>query len=194
MKLKWIVLAIVAAAAAGCGKPKPREVIELRVDGQAAELKSDQLAQLAAQVQGLCELAEFLGSQVSSATVGSEAPSGGARITQLMRLESSSTDKGGPKTVVNSTATTVLSDGLVEAIKTYGQMTGKQLDPEAVAKLRSGLESVRGGWRVATLYHSDTATQEALKDFDQYRYLLARITPNRLHCLRESVQRDAVRR
>ncbi len=194
MKLKWITLAVVAVTAVSCGKPKPREVTQLQVDGKTAEIKADQLARLRAQVEGLCELAEFFATQVRTQKDGGQAQAGEQGQVKLMKLESTEQDRDGAKTTTTSTASTVLGDGLGEALAAYGQIKGKPVDLQAVANLRAQLEAVRSGWSVATLYHSDTAPLDSLKSFGQYRYLLAKITPSRLECMRESVVRDQPRR
>ena len=58
MKRDWLVLPVVAMALVACGKPKPREVTELQLDGKAVELKGDALAAVRAQFGAVCEFAD----------------------------------------------------------------------------------------------------------------------------------------
>ncbi len=194
MKLQWMVLAVVAVTAVSCGKPKPREVTELQVEGKAAELKPEPLARFRKQVQGLCELSEFMGTQIRSQPAGDAPASKGQVKAQVAKLESATQDKDGSKTVITATTTMALGDHLDEALRTYGQISGKPVDLQAMAGIRSTLDSVRSGWRVAALYYSDTAPRDSLKSFDQYQYLMAKLTPERLDCVREAVVRDQPRR
>lgn len=192
--LQWMVLAVMALTVVSCGKPKPREVTELQVDGKVAELKPEALSRFARQVQGLCELSEFMGSQVRSQPAGNGQAVEGKVQAQVTRLESSTQDKDGDKTTINATTTMALGDGLNEALRMYGQISGKPVDLQAMAGIRSTLDSVRSGWRVAALYHSDTAPRDSLQSYDQYQFFVAKLTPDRLDCIREAVVRAKPRR
>ena len=60
IKRHSLVLPAIALAMVSFGKPKQREVTELKLDDKAVELKADALAAVKTQLRTLCELAEFV--------------------------------------------------------------------------------------------------------------------------------------
>ena len=213
MKRYWLVLPVVAMALVACGKPKPREVTELQLDGKAVELKGDALAAVRAQFGAVCEFADAVSERAreraqaagagsvtqtlskatapASASVASTQASTGSRL-KVSRSEQQSSGNDG---AVTRTQTVLAWDAtLPDELRKLGQATGKSIDSQAVSGLTSRLDGLRSGWSAAAFYHSDTASLDALKSFDRYSYLQVKFTPASLECVRESSERDKPRR
>ena len=215
MKRDWLVLPVVAMALVACGKPKPREVTELQLDGKAVELKGDALAAVRAQFGAVCEFADAVSERAreraqaagagsvtqtlskatapasASASVASTQASTGSRL-KVSRSEQQSSGNDGAVT----RAQTVLAwdATLPDELRKLGQATGKTIDSQAVSGLTARLDGLRSGWSVAAFYQSDTASLDALKSFDRYTYQQVKFTPASLECVRESSERDKPRR
>ncbi len=197
MKRHWIILPVMALAVVSCGKPKPREVAELQLDGKAVELKADALAAVRAQFRAVCEFADSVSerarerAQAAGATAPASAPAAGSRL-KISRSEQQSSGNDG---AVTRTQTVLAWDAtLPDELRKLGQATGKSIDSQAVSGLTARLDGLRSGWSAAAFYHSDTASLDALKSFDRYSYLQVKFTPASLECVRESSERDKPRR
>lgn len=213
MKRHWIILPVMALAVVSCGKPKPREVAELQLDGKAVELKADALAAVRAQFRAVCEFADAVSERAreraqaagaasvtqtlskatapASAAVASTQANTGSRL-KISRSEQQSSGNNGAVT----RAQTVLAwdATLPDELRKLGQATGKSIDSQAVSDLTARLDGLRSGWSAAAFYHSDTASLDALKSFDRYTYQQVKFTPASLECVRESSERDKPRR
>ena len=215
MKRYWLVLPVVAMALVACGKPKPREVTELQLDGKAVELKGDALAAVRAQFGAVCEFADAVSERAreraqaagagsvtqslskatapasASASVASTQASTGSRL-KVSRSEQQSSGNDGAVT----RAQTVLAwdATLPDELRKLGQATGKTIDSQAVSGLTARLDGLRSGWSVAAFYQSDTAPLDALKSFDRYTYQQVKFTPASLECVRETSERSKPRR
>ena len=213
MKRHWIILPVMALAVVSCGKPKPREVAELQLDGKAVELKADALAAVRAQFRAVCEFADAVSERAreraqaagagsvtqtlskatapASAAVASTQANTGSRL-KISRSEQQSSGNEG---AVTRTQTVLAWDAtLPDELRKLGQATGKSIDSQAVSDLTARLDGLRSGWSAAAFYHSDTATLDALKSFDRYTYQQVKFTPASLECVRESSERDKPRR
>ncbi len=215
MKRHWIILPVMALAVVSCGKPKPREVAELQLDGKAVELKADALAAVRAQFRAVCEFADAVSERTreraqaagaasvtqtlskatppasASASVASPQVNTGSRL-KISRSEQQSSGNDG---AVTRTQTVLAWDAtLPDELRKLGQATGKSIDSQAVSGLTARLDGLRSGWSAAAFYHSDTASLDALKSFDRYSYLQVKFTPASLECVRESSERDKPRR
>jgi hypothetical protein len=213
MKRHWIILPVMALAVVSCGKPKPREVAELQLDGKAVELKADALAAVRGQFRAVCEFADAVSERAreraqaagaasvtqtlskatapASAAVASTQANTGSRL-KISRSEQQSSGNEG---AVTRTQTVLAWDAtLPDELRKLGQATGKSIDSQAVSDLTARLDGLRSGWSAAAFYHSDTATLDALKSFDRYTYQQVKFTPASLECVRESSERDKPRR
>ncbi len=213
MKRYWLVLPVVAMALVACGKPKPREVTELQLDGKAVELKGDALAAVRAQFGAVCEFADAVSERAreraqaagagsvtqtlskatapASASVASTQANTGSRL-KVSRSEQQSSGNDG---AVTRTQTVLAWDAtLPDELRKLGQATGKTIDSQAVSGLTARLDGLRSGWSAAAYYHSDTASLDALKSFDRYTYQQVKFTPASLECVRESSERSKPRR
>ena len=213
MKRYWLVLPVVAMALVACGKPKPREVTELQLDGKAVELKGDALAAVRAQFGAVCEFADGVSERAreraqaagassvtqtlskatapASASVASTQANTGSRL-KVSRSEQQSSGNDG---AVTRTQTVLAWDAtLPDELRKLGQATGKTIDSQAVSGLTSRLDGLRSGWSVAAFYQSDTASLDALKSFDRYTYQQVKFTPASLECVRETSERSKPRR
>jgi hypothetical protein len=213
MKRHWIILPVMALAVVSCGKPKPREVAELQLDGKAVELKGDALAAVRAQFGAVCEFADGVSERAreraqaagassvtqtlskatapASASVASTQANTGSRL-KVSRSEQQSSGNDG---AVTRTQTVLAWDAtLPDELRKLGQATGKTIDSQAVSGLTSRLDGLRSGWSAAAYYHSDTAPLDALKSFDRYTYQQVKFTPASLECVRESSERSKPRR
>jgi len=213
MKRHWIILPVMALAVVSCGKPKPREVAELQLDGKAVELKADALAAVRGQFRAVCEFADAVSERAreraqaagaasvtqtlskatapASAAVASTQANTGSRL-KISRSEQQSSGNDG---AVTRTQTVLAWDAtLPDELRKLGQATGKAIDSQAVSDLTARLDGLRSGWSAAAFYHSDTASLDALKSFDRYTYQQVKFTPASLECVRESSERDKPRR
>jgi hypothetical protein len=213
MKRHWIILPVMALAVVSCGKPKPREVAELQLDGKAVELKADALAAVRGQFRAVCEFADTVSERAreraqaagaasvtqtlskatapASAAVASTQANTGSRL-KISRSEQQSSGNEG---AVTRTQTVLAWDAtLPDELRKLGQATGKSIDSQAVSDLTARLDGLRSGWSAAAFYHSDTASLDALKSFDRYTYQQVKFTPASLECVRESSERDKPRR
>lgn len=196
MKRYQMILPLVALALVGCGKPKPREVSELQLDGKAIELKGDALAAVRAQFGAVCEFAESVSERAreraqAPASVASTQASTGSRL-KVSRSEQQSSGNDG---AVTRTQTVLTWDAtLPDELRKLAQATGKAIDSQAVSGLTTRLDGLRNGWSVAAFYQSDTAPLDALKSFDRYAYQQVKFTPASLECVRESSERSKPRR
>jgi hypothetical protein len=213
MKRHWIILPVMALAVVSCGKPKPREVAELQLDGKAVELKADALAAVRGQFRAVCEFADAVSERAreraqaagaasvtqtlskatapASAAVASTQANTGSRL-KISRSEQQSSGNEG---AVTRTQTVLAWDAtLPDELRKLGQATGKSIDSQAVSDLTARLDGLRSGWSAAAFYHSDTASLDALKSFDRYTYQQVKFTPASLECVRESSERDKPRR
>lgn len=213
MKRHWIILPVMALAVVSCGKPKPREVAELQLDGKAVELKADALAAVRGQFRAVCEFADSVSERAreraqaagaasvtqtlskatapASAAVASTQANTGSRL-KISRSEQQSSGNEG---AVTRTQTVLAWDAtLPDELRKLGQATGKSIDSQAVSDLTARLDGLRSGWSAAAFYHSDTASLDALKSFDRYTYQQVKFTPASLECVRESSERDKPRR
>ncbi len=211
MKMYRIAGIALAALVAACGKPSPREVTQLKLDDKVVDIQAEKLAEVAAPLRALCQFADFAANRAReraqasgtaavsvSAVVGAAAGvlSGRPAGMQISRSEQQTTRSGvdGPSSMVTVTTQLALGEFIPDELRKYSEATGKPMDPQAAVALRARLDALRAGWRVATLYHSDTALQEALKSFDRYTYLRVTFTPERLECVRESAESGQPRR
>ncbi len=213
MKPYRMILPLVALALVACGKPKPREVAELQLDGKAIELKGDALAAVRAQFGAVCEFADAVSERAreraqaagagsvtqtlskatapASASVASTQASTGSRL-KVSRSEQQSSGNDG---AVTRTQTVLAWDAtLPDELRKLGQATGKAIDSQAVSGLTARLDGLRSGWSVAAFYQSDTAPLDALKSFDRYAYQQVKFTPASLECVRETSERSKPRR
>ena len=213
MKRHWIILPVMALAVVSCGKPKPREVAELQLDGKAVELKADALAAVRGQFRAVCEFADAVSERAreraqaagaasvtqtlskatapASAAVASTQANTGSRL-KISRSEQQSSGNEG---AVTRTQTVLAWDAtLPDELRKLGQATGKSIDSQAGSDLTARLDGLRSGWSAAAFYHSDTASLDALKSFDRYTYQQVKFTPASLECVRESSERDKPRR
>lgn len=199
----WIILPVMALAVVSCGKPKPREVAELQLDGKAVELKADAMAAVRAQFRAVCEFADAVSERAreraqaagaaapASASVASPQANTGSRL----KISRSEQQSSGNDAAVTRTQTVLAWDAtLPDELRKLGQATGKSIDSQAVSGLTARLDGLRSGWSVAAFYHSDTAKLDALKSFDRYSYQQVKFTPASLECVRESSERDKPRR
>lgn len=189
-----LLVVLVAATLAACGQPKPREVIELKLDDKPVELKAEALRQLHGHMRALCDLAEFMGSQVRArSSVGGQA--GQATVTAEISpaavamgdrragvsMQESTELSGGTMQV--STQTSInLDASLPEKLRSYGELAGKQVDTEVFNKVLAALDAARPGWTLASVYYSDTAPLKSVKDYAQYYHSTIALAANRLQC------------
>ncbi len=195
---RWILLVVVAAWAAGCGQPKPREVLELRLNGKAIELKSSDWDPLALQFGQLCQVAAFVRSDIKVQDKAAGGAGGAlSRSTQevLERVRQSSHEIQGARTVSTEQTTLKLGPGIEGLIKEYNQLNpSASVDPQVYAKLRARLEALLAGWQIAEFYYSNTAPEASVKDYGTYAYQKVRLDPASLHCLLESSESQGARR
>jgi hypothetical protein len=181
--LRGSLLALVAVALLGCGKPSPRQTRELQLDGKAVELKPASFDALAAQVNQLCEVAGFLSANVNVQAVGRS------------REQLSSVEAGGQRVVSSQRTSMVLNDRLEGLIQQYNQMVpSKPVDPRVHTQIVERLRAERSGWQLAVLYESDTGPQASLSKFEQYAYQKVTLGPTKIECVTEVAEGKSSRR
>lgn len=181
--LRWSVLAWVAVALLGCGKPSPRQTRELQLDGKLVELKPASFDALAAQVTQLCEVAGFMNANM---TVNGAAPA---------RDKLSSVSDDGERVVTSHRTSMVLNASLEGLLQQYNQLApSKPVDPQVHTKILERLGAERNGWQLAVLYESDTGPQASLSKFDQYAYRKVTLGPAKIECATEVAESKSSRR
>ena len=158
MKLPWVIVAAIAATSVSCGKPQPREVRELRLDDNPVALKTDSFDALMSRAGAICDFAEFFQTAISS-------------------------EESAERTVV-STRTSISLDDLVQ--ETARSHQSQHLNPEVVPELKTLLNSLRDGWKIAVLYFSDTAPESKISSFATYVFRKVTLSPQRIECLTQA--------
>jgi hypothetical protein len=206
MKPHWILLALMTVTAVSCGKPKPREVTELRLDDKPVELKAEPLKDLAAQMNTLCDLADFMQSQARARAAAGQvsvvetinpsgAPSTGAAKERAALSVSTEQTAFGDKVVSTTRTAMGLNESLATHLKEFADATpGKRVASQPLQAIQSTLDAARSGWRVATLYRSDTAPEASLAAFERYTYRKVTLRPSRVECEEQTAQSVKPRR
>lgn len=195
---RWILLALSLAAVAGCGKPKPREVAELQLDGKVIELKPAEMSALRSQFEQLCEVAGFVQTQVDvqSQTVSvAGSPSKGTTGGGLTRSLESSEERHGDRTLSTQRMTLKLGNDVEGMLTEYKRLApNSSIDPKVHARILDRLEALRKGWQLAVLYHSDTAPESSVTSYDTYFFQKVTLGPASVQCLVQSAQGKDARR
>ncbi len=185
----WIPLALAATALIGCGKPKPREVTVLQLDGKVVELKASDRDTLAVQFGQLCQVAGFLLSNINvqdQPAQGTASASKTAISSILNRTRLSSEEIHGDRTVSTLRASMQIGPGIEGLFEKHNQLDPKAaVDPNVHAKLRARLNALRSGWQVAVFYESNTAPEASVKEYESYLYQKVTLGPSSVDCLTE---------
>lgn len=161
--ITWILWAGVLLSVASCGKSKPEEVAELRLDGKLIELKPDAFSALNARVETLCTVSNFVEEWFSSTEIGD--------------ME---------KVIITSSM--VLDGSLESMTRKYEELnSGKRVPPETLSEIKASLDALRSGWQVASIYISDSAPESSVSSFKNYSFHKVTLTPKSIGCYTEIV-------